>query len=176
MQMRSTIYSQQSSDAELILGCQGQHRLAQRHLYQRYYGKLLGVCMRYTSQRSEAEDVLNQAFLKIFQKIKDYREQGNLGNWLATITLRTAIDHVRSQVKYREYLDFEIEKDQPLEAAAIDQLYAEDLYRLIQKLPATSRTVFSMNAIEGFTHREIGEILGISTNTSKWHLAEAKKN
>ncbi len=131
--------------------------------------------MRYTSHREEAEDVLNRAFLKIFQNINEYEEQGSLSGWMATITLRTAIDYVRSKIKYREVMDFNNEKDLPLNAQAIDDLYAEDLFNLIQKLQPTCRTVFSLNVVEGYTHREISEMLNININTSKWHLAEAKK-
>ena len=175
MQMQNSIYNDRSTDAQLVAGCRRQNRLAQRCLYRRHYSKMLGICMRYTSHRDQAEDVLNRAFLKIFQKINEYEEQGNLRAWMATLTLRTAIDFVRSTIKYRQVMDFENEQDIPLDAAAINNLYAEDLYRLIQKLPATGRTVFSLNAVEGYTHREIADMLGININTSKWHLAQAKK-
>ncbi|MEO1257316.1 MAG: RNA polymerase sigma factor [Bacteroidota bacterium] len=173
--MLPKVYTEQSSDSQLIAGCQQQNRLAQKYLYQRYYGQLLGVCMRYTAHRDEAEDVLNRAFLKIFQKIEAYEETGALKGWMATITLRTAIDYVRSKVKYRQIMDFDSEQDVTFEAQAVENLYAEDLYRLIQQLPPTSRTVFSLNVIEGYTHREISEMLDININTSKWHLAAAKK-
>ena len=175
MQMQNLHFTPQSTDAELVAGCRQQHRLAQRYLYQRYYGKMLGICMRYTSRREEAEDVLNRAFLKIFQNTGEYEEQGSLSGWMATITLRTAIDYVRANVKYSQVMDFDSDHDFPLDAGAIENLYAQDLYRLIQKLPPTSRAVFSLNAVEGYTHREIAEKLDINVNTSKWHLAEAKK-
>ena len=175
MQMQQQNYTDRSSDTRLVQGCCQQNRLAQRYLYQRFYSKMLSICMRYTSHRDEAEDVLNRAFLKIFQNINEYEEQGSLSGWMATITLRTAIDYVRSKIKYREVMDFNHEKDISLNAQAIDDLYAEDLFKLIQKLPSTSRTVFSLNAIEGYTHREISDMLSININTSKWHLAEAKK-
>ena len=168
-------YSKQSSEAQLMEGCRQQNRPAQRYLYQRFYSHMLGICMRYTSHREEAEDVLNRAFLKIFQNINEYEDRGSLSGWMATITLRTAIDYVRSKVKYREVIDLNSEQDISLNAQAIDDLYAEDLFKLIQQLPPTSRAVFSLNAIEGYTHREIADMLGININTSKWHLAEAKK-
>lgn len=175
MQMQNYPFTPQSTDAELVAGCRRQHRLAQRYLYQRYFGKMLGICMRYTSAREEAEDVLNRAFLKIFQNIGEYEEQGALSGWMATVTLRTAIDYVRSTVKYRQVIAFDSDQDLPFDADALDQLFAEDLYRLIQRLPQASRAVFSLNVVEGYTHREIAEMLGINVNTSKWHLAEAKK-
>lgn len=175
MQMQNYPFTPQSTDAELVAGCRQQHRLAQRYLYQRYYGKMLGICMRYTSAREEADDVLNRAFLKIFQHISEYREQGSLSGWMATLTLRTAIDYVRSTVKYRQVMAFDNDHDLPLDADALENLFAEDLYRLIHKLPKASRAVFSLNVVEGYTHLEIAEMLGINVNTSKWHLAEAKK-
>lgn len=175
MQMQNYPFTPQSTDAELVAGCRQQHRLAQCYLYQRYYGKMLGICMRYTSAREEAEDVLNRAFLKIFQHIGDYEEQGSLSSWMATLTLRTAIDYVRSRVKYRQVLDFDSDHDLPFDADALENLYAEDLYRLIQQLPKASRAVFSLYVVEGYTHPEIAEMLDINVNTSKWHLAEAKK-
>lgn len=175
MQMQKIPFTPKSTDAELVSGCRQQDRLAQRYLYQRYFGKMLGICMRYSARREEAEDVLNRAFLKIFQNIGEYQEQGTLSGWLATVTLRTAIDYVRANVKYRQVMDFDQQQDIPLDARAIDHLYAEDLYRLIQQLPPTGRAVFSMNVVEGYTHQEISELLGININTSKWHLAEAKK-
>lgn len=158
-------------------GCRRQHRLAQQCLYQRYYGRLLGICMRYTGSRPEAEDVLNRAFLKIFGKIGEYAEEGNLYAWMATVTLRSAIDFVRAQGRFRQAFRFGEPPDSPQTDGndILARLAADDIYRLIQRLPPDQRAVFSMNVVEGFTHREIAELLGINENTSKWRLAEAKK-
>ena len=173
--MQSNLYTTQAPDALLVEGCRQQHRLAQGCLYQRYYGRLLGTCMRYTGSRPEAEDVLNRAFLKIFQSIGGYSEQGSLFGWMATITLRTAIDFVRSQVKMRSVFRLGEPPEMPHDDGILEQLEAEDIYRLIQQLPPEQRAVFSMNVVEGYTHREIAELLGINENTSKWRLAEAKR-
>jgi RNA polymerase sigma-70 factor (ECF subfamily) len=173
--MQKTLITPNSPDTELVAGCCRRERLAQQYLYQRYYGKMLGICMRYTGNRTEAEDVLNRAFLKIFQHIGEYREQGSLHGWLATIVLRTALDYVRSQAHYRHTTHHGDLPDQPFDADTLDQLAAEELYQLIQKLPPNSRAVFSMNVVEGYTHQEISEHLGINVNTSKWYLSEAKK-
>ena len=173
--MQTNQYTTQSPDAELVEGCRRQHRLAQQGLYQRYYGRLLGICMRFTGSRPEAEDVLNRAFLKIFQSIGDYSEQGSLHGWMATITLRTAIDFVRVQMKYRQTFRLGEVPEVPFDSDALDLLAVEELYRLIQQLPPDQRAIFSMNVVEGYTHREISELLGINENTSKWRLAEAKK-
>jgi RNA polymerase sigma factor (sigma-70 family) len=173
--MQNNLYTTQSPDALLVEGCRQQHRLAQGCLYQRYYGRLLGICMRYTGSRPEAEDVLNRAFLKIFQSIGEYSEQGSLHGWMATIALRTAIDFVRSQVKMRQVFRLGEPPEMPHDDGILEKLEAEDIYRLIQQLPPDQRAVFSMNVVEGYTHREIAELLGINENTSKWRLAEAKR-
>ncbi len=168
-------YSMNSNIQELVKGCKKRHRLAQKYLYQRFYGKMLGICMRYTSHREEATDVLNRAFLKVFQSISTYKNTGSFEGWLARIVFNTSIDYVRSRAKYREVMDFNIEKDQTIEAQIIEELYAKDLYTLIQSLPENTRAVFSLYVVDGYKHREIAEILNISTNTSKWHLANGKK-
>ena len=168
-------YSIHSTDIELVKGCQKQHRLAQKYLYQRYYGRMLGICMRYTNHREEATDVLNRAFFKVFQSIKKYKSSGALGGWIAKIVFHTAIDDVRSKTKYREVMDFNTEKETTIDAEAIEQLYAEDLYKIIQQLPENTRAVFSLYVVDGYKHREIAEILNISINTSKWHLAQGKQ-
>lgn len=168
-------YTIHSTDADLIKGCRQKDRLAQKYLYKRYYGKMLGICMRYTNHKEEAIDVLNRAFLKVFQNLGKYEETGALGGWIARIVFRTAIDYVRSTVKYREVMDYNTERENSIGADAIEQLYAEDIYKLIQELPPTNRAVFSLYVIDGYKHREIAELLKIKLNTSKWHLAEAKK-
>jgi len=164
-----------STDQELIKACIRQDRRGQQLLYQRYYGKLLGICMRYTGHKEEATDVLNRAFFKIFQKLDQYKETGPFGGWLSKIVFHTAIDYVRTQAKYREVIDYNSEKEMEINPEVIDQLYAEDLYKAIQELPIHARTVFSLYVVDGYKHREIGELLKISEQTSKYHLAAARK-
>lgn len=169
------MYSVQSPDTELIKGCKRGNRLAQQYLYRKYYGKMIGICMRYTGHSTEAEDVLNRAFLKVFQTINKYTHKGTLSGWIATIVFNTAIDYVRSNTKYRQVMDYNMERDTSIDPEAIAQLYATDLYNLIQQLPRTSRAVFSLYVIDGYKHREIAKMLKINLNTSKWHLATARK-
>ena len=167
-------YTSNSTDDALLEGCRKHNRLAQKQLYRRYYPRVLGIAMRYTGQPSEANDVLNQSFLKVFNKIETYSE-GSLSGWIATIVTNTAIDFIRKNTRYKQVMDFEIVQDIRLEAETLEQLYVEDLLKEIQRLPADSRAVFSMYVIDGYKHREIAEVLDININTSKWHLAEAKK-
>ena len=168
-------FTQNSTDDALLEGCRNRHRLAQKHLYRRYYPRVLGIAMRYTGQPSEANDVLNQAFLKIFNKIESY-SAGSLSGWIATIVTNTAIDFIRKNTRYKQVMDYEAVEEIHLEAETLEQLYVEDLLKEVQQLPANMRAVFSMYVIDGYKHREIAEMLEISVNTSKWYLAEAKKN
>lgn len=168
-------YSVHSSDTELVKGCQKHNRLAQKYLYQKYFGKVLGIAMRYAGNREEAIDVLNQSFLKVFQNIKTYESQGKLQAWIASIVFRTSIDYVRQQAKYKQVMNFNLEVEMTTSNEAIDNLEVADLYKLIQKLAPATRSVFSLYVVEGYKHREIAELLNISVGTSKWHLATARK-
>ena len=168
-------YSVQSPDDDLIKGCLKKHRLAQKYLYQKYYGRLLGIGMRYTGHKEEAIDVLNRAFLKIFKNLKHYKPSGSFSGWMAKIVWNTAIDYVRSQAKYRKVMRYEITYDKAISMKVMDELIAEDLYKKIQQLPLASRSVFSLYVIDGYKHREIADLLNISIGTSKWHLADAKR-
>ena len=168
-------YTPKSTEQELILGCRKEHPLAQKYIYQKYFGKMLGICMRYTSNREEATEVLNMAFFKVFTCINQFKEPGSFSGWIARITFNCSIDHVRKQITYKKNIDLNSEKETSIDNEAIDNLATEDLYKAIQMLTPASRTVFCMYAIDGYKHREIGEKLGISEGTSKWHLSSARK-
>ena len=164
-----------TTDRQLLKGCKAGSRIAQHRLYQRYYGRMRGIAMRYTAHPEEADDVLNRAFLKVFESIDRYQPTGSFGGWIARIVFRTSIDHVRSQARYQKSMDFEVVIDDPTAPDVLGQLYAEDLIQLLQQLPAATRTVFSLYVVDGQKHREIADLLGISINTSKWHLRHARK-
>ena len=168
-------YSPKSSDQDLILGCRKEHPLAQKYLYQRYFGKMLGISMRYTSSREEAVEVLNTAFFKVFTCLDQFKEPGSFAGWVARIVFNTSIDFVRKQITYKKVIDLNSEKENSINNDAIDTLATEDLYKAIQMLPPSSRTVFCLYVIEGYKHHEIGTQLGISEGTSKWHLSTARK-
>lgn len=168
-------FTPKSSEQDLILGCRKEHPLAQKYVYQRYFGKMLGICMRYTSHREEATEVLNMAFFKVFTNIHQFKEPGTFAGWIARIVFNTSIDHVRKQITYKKVIDLNSEKETSINNDAIDNLATEDLYKAIQLLPPSSRTVFCMYVIDGYKHQEIGDKLGISDGTSKWHLSNARK-
>lgn len=168
-------YTQHSPDNELINGCIAQSRLAQKYLYQRYYGKMLGVAMRFSSSRNEANDILNRGFLKVFNKIEKYQPTGSFSGWIAKIIWRTALDYIRSQAKYKNEIDIDSVYDVGISSTVIDDLIAEDLFKVIQKLPPATRTVFSLYVVDGYKHHEIATLLNISEGTSKWHLSDGKR-
>lgn len=175
MQKDSMKYSKNSTDQQLIEGCRKGSSLAQKFLYERFLGRMMGIAMRYTSNKDEALEILNNAFLKVFMSLDKYKNENNLAGWIARIVFNTSIDHVRKHTKYKQVMDYNIEKDGSISNTAIDNLVVEDLFRLVQELPKGSRTVFSLYVIDGYKHREIAEMLGISEGTSKWHLASARK-
>lgn len=170
-------YNLNSTEAELIEGCRFQNRLAQKYLYQKFFGKMLGISMRYTGNREEAIEVLNTAFCKVFTSIDQYKPTGSsIANWIAKIVFNSSIDFVRKHKTYRKTMDFESTRELSIDNEAIDNLNSEDLFKVIQKLPAATRAVFCLYVIDGYKHWEVAEKLGISVGTSKWHLSNAKKS
>lgn len=153
--------------------CKGDGR-AQRELYERFSGPMLSVCRRYVQTIEDAEEVLSNAFIKVFAKIDQYRGGGSLGGWIRRIMVNEALNFIR----YRKNLFVEVEEENHRELAHENpshQWDAEHLMRMINELPLGYRTVFNLYAIEGYSHREIGEMLDISENTSKSQLSKARK-
>jgi RNA polymerase sigma factor (sigma-70 family) len=167
-------YSPQDDDATLIEGCRAQHTLAEKYLFERYFGLFLAVTFRYANDRSEAVAMLNDAFLQIFQSINRYQTTGSFRAWMKVIVVRTALKHIRSKAQFSTVSD-DFASDYPLSNAAFLSLDSEYILQAIQKLPPATRTVFNLYEIEGYNHAEVAELLNISVGTSKWHLADAKK-
>ncbi len=167
-----------SSIQELIAGCLQKDRIAQKELHRRFYGRLLAVTMRYANDMDDAKAILNAAFLKIFQELASYDSKREFLPWAQKITLHTSLDHVRKRMRYEKHLrnftTFPIHQTRGWNEA-LNSLAEEDIYKYIQQLPVAMRTVFSLFEIEGFSHKEIADLLGISVGTSRSHLSEAKK-
>lgn len=165
----------QSTDAELRRACLKGDRRAQQALYQRYYGKLLGIPMRYTGNREEARDLLNQAFLQIFRSLPDYTDSGSFTGWMSTITFRVTMDHLRMAQRYRERYSLEVPDNISLVSNIEGRLEANDIFNCIQELPDYLRVVFSLYVIDGYKHPEIAAMIGITEDTSKWRLRKARQ-
>jgi RNA polymerase sigma factor (sigma-70 family) len=164
------------SDPQIIELCTRHHRKAQQELYDKYSRLLLGVCLRYASDKAEAEDILQDSFLKIFYNIQDYSGSGSFIGWLRKVTVNTAITHYHKNLKYR--YSVEIEEYESIETGAVsfeeDFYTSDELYRVLNELPTGYRMVFNLYAVEGYKHKEIAEMLGIDTNTSKSQYSRAK--
>lgn len=161
---------------ELIEGCQRNERVAQKHLYERFFSKLMGVSLRYASCSDEATDILNQAFLKIFTSINQFNKNGgNFEGWMYRIVVNTALDHLRKEIKHR-HSEEETAILKEASGDVLSQLHAEEIIGLINQLTPAYRAVFNLYVIEGYSHSEIAELLNISEGTSKSNLAKARIN
>ena len=168
------VEGQSSSLEELIRGCSRNERGAQEALYKQFYGRMMGVVRRYIDFPEQAEEVLNNGFLRAFQKIGQYNYKGSFEGWLRKIVFHAVADYVKQHAKYNNQIVL-VEKDQLLKKDLADNLYYDQLLALIQSLPSSTRNVFNMYVLDGYPHKEIAEILGISEGTSKWHLSEGRR-
>jgi len=164
------------SDQQIIELCAKHDRKAQQELYDRYSRLLLGVCLRYASDKAEAEDILQESYLKIFNSIKEYSGSGSFIGWLRKIAVNTAITHYHKNLKYRYHVEIEefVSSETGVMSFEEDFFTSEELYMVLNGLPAGYRMVFNLYAVEGYKHKEIAEILGIDTNTSKSQYSRAK--
>jgi RNA polymerase sigma factor (sigma-70 family) len=164
------------SDRQIIDGCARHERKAQQELYNRYSRFLLGVCLRYATDKAEAEDILQESFLKIFFNIKDFSGKGSFIGWLRKVAVNTAITHYHKNLKYRYHVDIDeyVSVEAGVTSFEEDFFTSEELYKVLNELPAGYRLVFNLYAVEGYKHKEIAEMLGIDTNTSKSQYSRAK--
>jgi RNA polymerase sigma factor (sigma-70 family) len=169
-----SVPGQTSELEELIHGCIRNERGAQEKLYKLFYPRMMATVRRYIDHEEQAEEVLNNGFLRAFQKVSQYTFQGSFEGWLRKIVFHAVSDYVKQHVKYNEKVVL-IEKDQYVHKDHADRLYYNQLLELVQALPGATRSVFNMYVMEGFSHKEIGKILGISEGTSKWHLSEGRR-
>lgn len=169
-----TVPGQTSELQELIQGCIRNERTAQEKVYRLFYSRMMAVVRRYIDQQEQAEEVLNNGFLRAFQKVGQYTFQGSFEGWLRKIVFHAVSDYVKQNIRYSEHIVL-VEKDEYIHKDHADRLYYNQLLQLVQSLPDATRTVFNMYVMEGFAHKEIGKILGISEGTSKWHLSEGRR-
>lgn len=146
----------------------------QEELYRRFSPRMYAVCLRYAGNTEEAEDILQEGFLKVFKKMDSFRSEGSFEGWMRRIFVNTAIEHFRRK---RYLLPVTEREENTIEGkylSVLDDLAARDIMALVQELSPGYRTVFNMYVVEGFTHKEIADILGISEGTSKSQLSRAK--
>lgn len=162
------------SDNDLIEGSiQGDSRL-QELLYKKYSGKMYGVCLRYAGNESDASDILQEGFIKVFKNLLKYRGEGSFEGWIRRIMVNTAIEHFRRKKNTFSITETQEKSVEDVSLTAMDNLALKDLLEIIDQLPEGYKMVFNMHVIEGYPHKEIAEILGITEGTSKSQLARAK--
>jgi len=159
---------------ELIYGCARNERGAQAKLYHLFYPRMMSMVRRYFPEQMQAEEILNNGFLRAFQKIESYSFKGSFEGWLRRIVFHAVADYALSNTKYKENVLL-IEKDEFVHKDHAGRLYYNDLINLIHELPEATRTVFNMFVLDDLPHKQISKILGISEGTSKWHVSEARR-
>jgi RNA polymerase sigma-70 factor (ECF subfamily) len=170
--MQFQIYS--ARELELIDGCRRNDRTAQHAVYEQMAGKMLSLCSRYIKDRMQAEDVLVTSFTKVFDKIEQFKGDGSFEGWVRKIVVNESLSYLRKNKGMYLETDIAAADREPDLASLGNQLEAEDLMNLVAALPTGYRIVFNMYAIDGFSHKEIAEELGISENTSKSQLSRAR--
>jgi RNA polymerase sigma-70 factor (ECF subfamily) len=160
----------------LLQGCLKEDREAQKKLYNLFYGYAMSICVRYTKDTEEAKEVLNDGFLKIFTRLRQYDPQKPFKGWVRRIMINTALDSYRHNLKHYHLSDIETAAPAADTFDVLGQLNYEYLIGLVQQLSPAYRAVFNLYVIDGFTHEEIAETLGISAGTSKSNLAKARVN
>jgi RNA polymerase sigma-70 factor (ECF subfamily) len=163
-------------ERQIIDGCCRKDRNAQKALFDRYAAMLLGVCVRYSSRHDEAEDILQEGFVKIFSNIRDYAGTGSFINWMKKIMINTSITHYHRNLKHAWHKDIEKVQEMEIEGNVYHEadFTREELTKTIQELPHGYRMVFNLYAIEGFKHKEIAAMLDIDVNTSKSQYSRAR--
>ncbi|NII28329.1 sigma-70 family RNA polymerase sigma factor [Pseudoflavitalea sp. X16] len=163
------------SESDLIKGCIAGDRRMQEELYRRFAPKMYAVCLRYANNTNDAQDLLQEGFIKVYKNLHRFRAEGSFEGWVRRVFVNTSIEHFRkksaqlSSVSEREENTIE-----DADITALDSLAEKDIINIVQELSPGYRTVFNLYVVEGYSHKEIGQLLGISEGTSKSQLARAK--
>lgn len=163
------------TEEQLVKGCLKGEAQAQKALFEQYSGKMLSLCKRYSGSTEEAEDIFQEGFIKVYEKLHQFSGTGSLGGWIRMVMVNTALIHIRKN-KQQMY-DEAIEEARTLDSGDMDALAKmslDDLEKLIDSMPQGYKTVFNLFAVEGYAHKEIAEMLGISESTSKTQFLKAR--
>ena len=173
--MYYTFQSGSLDDTTIIEGCKSGNAKYQKALYDKYSRKMYAVCLRYARNPSDAEDILQDGFVKVFTKLEQFLGEGSFEGWIRRTMVNTALRHYKRLRYEAEKNGYEILPDYPINEDALANIGAEELLRMIDTLPSGYKTVFNMVAIDGFSHTEVGELLGIGDSTSRSQLTKARK-
>lgn len=169
------------TDKKIISACVDGDRLAQKALFEKFSPRMFGICLRYSKDKFEAEDILHDSFIKVYLKLKEFRHEGSFEGWIKRIIINTALNHKQKTLKHNFHQSFDDIRESEIinnyneydDEISVDFM-EEDLVAAIQDLPCGYRTVFNMYVFEKFKHKEISKKLGITENTSKSQLRKAR--
>ncbi len=166
-----------ADESDIIEGCRKRDPKAQRLLYSMYASKMLGICKRYACDTEIAQDLLQDGFIKVFDKIGTYKGEGAFAGWIRKIFVNTSLEYLRrnSCMKFSISVDECLDLEDEFNASALSKLNTDDLLLCVEELPVGYRTIFNLHAIEGYSHTEIAEMLHIKESTSQSQLMRAKR-
>ena len=166
-------------DIDLITACINRERKAQYELYKQTYRYLMSICVRYTSSYEEAQEALNTGFLKILNNMDKYRSNVPFKAWIRRVLINVLIDEYRKEKKHKDTIQYNPEYAESPDMVSLNEAIArmdvEVIHKLIMQLPPVSQKVFNLYVIDGYEHKEIAAMLGISEGTSKWHLHHSRE-
>ena len=173
---KGTIDGHDYSDSDLVKGCAGGDRRSQEILYKRYFSFAMSICIRYTRDENEAMEIVNDSYMKVLEGLSGYDSSRPFKPWYGKVLVNTAIDNYRKNLKHNDYLSInaitETEEQEPeIEA----ELSVNDILTLYRHLPGNYKITFNLFEIEGYSHEEIGRMMGVTASTSRSNLARAKK-
>ncbi len=159
----------------IVRGCQQNDIHCQEQLYKLFYPEMIKICARYASDSDGAGTIFNNAMLRVFKNINEYREEGKLSAWIKKIVINCCIDFCKKKMAFVKELPNDSGNEMGIGPEVFNLVSAKEIQKTIAQLPPGTAVVFNMYVYDGHTHKQIGESLGISEGTSKWHLSEAKR-
>jgi RNA polymerase sigma factor (sigma-70 family) len=164
------------SDSDLVKGCAGGDRRSQEILYKRYFSFAMSICIRYTHDENEAMEIVNDSYMKVLEGLSDYDSSRPFKPWYGKVLVNSAIDNYRKNLKYNDYLSINtIAETEDREPEIEAELSVNDILNLYRYLPGNYKITFNLFEIEGYSHEEIGQMMGVTASTSRSNLARAKK-
>ncbi len=162
------------TESELITLCKEGDRFASKKLFDMYSGKMMALCYRFARDRNEAEDILQEGFVRVFTKLHLFRGTGSFESWMKKVIINTALKYREKNINKHQYSEIENTHVFDNSPSIIEELSKEEILKLIQELPDGYRTVFNLYVIEGYSHKDIGQLLNIGESTSRSQLVKAR--
>jgi RNA polymerase sigma factor (sigma-70 family) len=170
------LLNEQEDINSIISGCRQQDRKAQELLYRNFYRAMMTICVRYTKNEADALDVLNTGFYKVYRNIEKYdAKKATLYTWIRTIVINSCLNFIKARETRSAWNELDQAASVHLSPDVFGKMNSEEILHLVRQLPPATQAVFNLYVMEGYNHKEIGKMLGISDGTSKWHLSEARR-